>query len=350
MSRYALPFEGDKLIELGGGKQPLIRPNVDVRACPEVDIVADLGEPLSMLASNAYDGVFSRFAIEHISWRKVRGFISETHRILRPGGTAVFVTANLLEQARKLTQAHRWDDNLVGMVFGDNDYPENTHRCGFSPDYATTLMRQAGFLEVRVMPLPECPTDMVIEARKSRARISVATETVVPIAQVAGSKETSAQRSWFDCLAYLEQNCNGDGPHPFPGLKPSTVSVLWLLAEVSAARSIIEIGIGPTSASGCTFLHSLARRKPAHLISVDIDRSRPLTRYRTLAEQLGVKWTTIYGDCCLRMSGIERGCDLYVDGDHDKAHALGDNFQVLAESTCRRVLRNRRLPSFWWGR
>ena len=202
-----------------------------------------------------YDGVFSRFAPEHISWRKVRCFISEAHRILRPGGVAVFITANLLEQARKLTQTEPWNDNLVGMVFGDNDYPENTHRCGFSPAYAATLMKGAGFFDVKVMPLPECPTDMIIEARKSMAQIAVPSEKVLaPSAPTQPAKSGPDQPSWFDCLSYLERNCHGDAPAPSPPETLLYVSVLWLLSEVSAARSIIEVGIGPTSASGATFL------------------------------------------------------------------------------------------------
>jgi predicted SAM-dependent methyltransferase len=171
MNPYRLPFEGEAVIELGGGERPLFHPNVDVRPGPGVDIVADLGEPLVMLASHQYDGVFSRFSIEHISWRKVRGFIGEAHRILKPGGIAVFITANLLEQAKQLVQAERWNDDLIGMIFGGNDYPENTHRCGFSPEYAATLMKQAGFFEFNVLPLPGCSTDMIVEARKSRATI-----------------------------------------------------------------------------------------------------------------------------------------------------------------------------------
>ena len=173
MSAYTLQFEGSRLIELGGGNRPLIRPNVDVRPGPGVDIVADFNKPLTMLPSQSFDGVFSQYSIEHISWRTVRTFISEAHRILRPGGRAVFITANLLEQARRLAAAERWNDELIGMVFGDNDYPENSHRCGFSPEYAVRLMKQAGFFVVDVKPLPACATDMIIEARKSRAVITV---------------------------------------------------------------------------------------------------------------------------------------------------------------------------------
>jgi hypothetical protein len=32
-------------------------------------------------------------------------------------------------------------------------------------------MKQAGYLQVNVLPLPGCSTDMIVEARKSRATI-----------------------------------------------------------------------------------------------------------------------------------------------------------------------------------
>jgi predicted SAM-dependent methyltransferase len=130
-----------------------------------VDIVADLNGPLPM-PDDSYDRVYSSFAIEHISWRTVPQFIKEVHRILKPGGTCTFITANLLEQCRLAVRTGNWDENVPGMIFGGQDYPENTHRCGFSPDLAIRLFREAGFSGVAVRPLPQCKTDMIVEARK----------------------------------------------------------------------------------------------------------------------------------------------------------------------------------------
>lgn len=177
MPNYLLPFKpSNKVLELGGGDRPQFHPNLDIREGPSVDIVADLNEPLP-IDSESYDGVFSQFLMEHLRLSKVRGFISEVHRILKPGGTAVIITANLLEQAKALIEREEWNDQLVGMIFGDNDYPENTHRCGFSPQYAIKLFREAGFHSVTIYEWPPSKeiwgraTDMVIEARKSGARI-----------------------------------------------------------------------------------------------------------------------------------------------------------------------------------
>lgn len=170
-----LPFKPyHKVLELGGGDRPVFRPNADMRWLPSVDIIADFNHPLP-LPSESYDGIFSKFLLEHLSWRKVRSLISEVHRILKPGGIAVFITANLLEQAKKLVETQEWTESLIEMLFGSQEFGQfwdaGAHHCGFSPEYAVRLFKEAGFFEVNVSPLPNCKTDMQIEARKSGARL-----------------------------------------------------------------------------------------------------------------------------------------------------------------------------------
>jgi glycosyltransferase involved in cell wall biosynthesis/predicted SAM-dependent methyltransferase len=157
-----------KAVELMGGSNPSYRPNIDVRPGPNVDIVANLegGIPWQ---DNDCDLVYCRYGIEHLSRRKVKDFIREVYRITAPGGKAIFVTANLYEQAKVLVEKQgEWDDNDICMIFGDQDYPENTHKNGFSPAYAKKLFKEAGFSKVEVEPLPQCKTDMVITAHKDK--------------------------------------------------------------------------------------------------------------------------------------------------------------------------------------
>ena len=78
---YTFPFTKN-VIELGGGDNPYFRPNVDVRSGDTVDVVADFNQSLP-LTNSTYDGVFSCYCIEHLSWRKVKLFVSEVFRILR---------------------------------------------------------------------------------------------------------------------------------------------------------------------------------------------------------------------------------------------------------------------------
>ena len=159
-----------KIIEFGGGQSSQFHPNVDIRPGLGVDIVADLEKPLP-IEDMTYDAAWSQYCIEHISWRKVKDFLKEVARILKPQGKFVVITANLKEQARVIANKE-WGDPKdefyeSRLVFGDLDYPENGHKCGLSPELATKWFQEAGFGVVKVEPHPKSSTDMIIKATKS---------------------------------------------------------------------------------------------------------------------------------------------------------------------------------------
>lgn len=167
----------DRVIELGGGANPTFRPNVDVRRCQDkdgketVDLVADFNQPLP-ISSNEYDAVFSQFVIEHLSWRSVRRFVAEVHRIVKPGGRVCIVTANTEAQLRHVQgNQSGWDgrplfESASCILFGDQDYPENTHRNYMSPSVVTALLQEAGFEKILVQPYGALGTDMVVQSQK----------------------------------------------------------------------------------------------------------------------------------------------------------------------------------------
>lgn len=164
-------------MELAGGEHPLFHPNVDVRPLPTVDVVADLTEPLP-LDTEAWDGLYAAFLLEHLPMQQVRPFLAEVHRVLVPGGAAVFITANLEEQMRVLLERERWDDKLVHMVFGgDPPYPENYHKSSTRPEMLGRLLREAGFHQVAFYDHPVAKqiwgrsTDVIVHVVKSGVRI-----------------------------------------------------------------------------------------------------------------------------------------------------------------------------------
>lgn len=182
MMSYTLPFKpGEKIFEFAGGDRPAFRPNIDVRPGPTVDLVADLNRPLP-IAGDQCDGIFMRYGLEHLSWRRVRGFLGDCHRILKPGGVAVFVVPDTLAQMAMLLSKDRWEDADAGTLMGDQNYEgdawqHNAHHAIFSHEYAQRLCREAGFFDVKTVQLPEwlpgqSPFDMIIEARKSAAEIA----------------------------------------------------------------------------------------------------------------------------------------------------------------------------------
>jgi 2-polyprenyl-3-methyl-5-hydroxy-6-metoxy-1,4-benzoquinol methylase len=185
MNGYNLPFKlTDKVIELGGGTNPTCPGrwvNLDIRWAPTVDIVTDLNEKLP-ITDESYDGVFANFVMEHLRLSRVPQFMAEVHRILKPLGTAVIITANLVEQARVIIEKEergQFNNDIVHMVFGgDPDYAENYHKSSISPNYAMQLLAQTGFHDMKIYQHPAAmaiwghSTDMIIEARKSGVSIS----------------------------------------------------------------------------------------------------------------------------------------------------------------------------------
>lgn len=161
-----IPFTSTQsVLEVGGGENPKFRPNLDVRELSTVDVAADLSEKWPVPDAN-YDGVYSSYVIEHVSWRKLKGFVGELFRVTKPGGTVYVITANTEAQMRWALEQGDDYDRVAQCLFGDLDYPENSHKAAFSPGFAIRLFREAGFEDVAVLPHGELRTDMVIEARK----------------------------------------------------------------------------------------------------------------------------------------------------------------------------------------
>ncbi len=136
---------------------------------------------------------------------------------------------------------------------------------------------------------------------------------------------------WASCRAYLEAHCE---PSKGPMAETSVryAHVLWLLADCIQARTILEIGIGPTAVSGSTFIHNLASRGGGTLHSIDIAPDRPRACDRQLAKEKGVLWAVLHGDSLHLAPYLPKGLQvdlLYIDGDHDHAHAYGDTTAYL---------------------
>lgn len=166
-----------KVIELGGGARPLYRPNCDIRFTGDehgnqtVDFTADFNEPLP-IADQDFDGVFTQYCIEHLSWRKVFNFVKEIYRILRPGGKVIIITANTEYQIQWIKDhPEGWDgknafESFSCILFGDQDYPENTHRNYLSFALMEVMLKEVGFENIYIQEYGTARTDMIVSAVK----------------------------------------------------------------------------------------------------------------------------------------------------------------------------------------
>lgn len=190
---------GLRYLELGGGAFPMVRPNADVRPCaapdgaPTVDIVIDFEKPFTRSAGQAlstceFDGVFSKFALEHVSWRRTLPLLKEIKRVLKPGGDLVLVLPDTEAQARHLLATNDWAD-AGSMLFGGQDYGENAHKAFFSADWVLHLLHEAGFTGVTIAPFGAKKTDMVVHAVRPAGD-----DVVLPADECPGPPDAAADR------------------------------------------------------------------------------------------------------------------------------------------------------------
>ncbi len=142
----------------------------------------------------------------------------------------------------------------------------------------------------------------------------------------------SEGRTWSNCLLYLEEFCNPYPGVPYPLSTLTYGEVLWTLSQCIGARAVMEIGIGPSAMSGMIFAHSMGSRGGGTLYSIDIETDRPSEGHRQKAAELMVDWKTSYGDSLALVDTFPPALQvdlLYVDGDHDYAHAYGDTVGYL---------------------
>lgn len=288
------------ILEIGGGDKPVYHPNMDIRKLPGVDIVADINKKWPVPNASC-GGIYSSYAIEHISWRKIKHFVSELYRVLRPGGRAVLVTANLKAQAERIAGKDDFADEDLSMLFGDQNYEgeewrANSHACGFSPASVQRIFREVGFLDIITVVHPDCPTDMIIEAMKSVPRRS------------GGSAPPEA----YD-KRYFNGGTGGYGGYPNEGYQdfPSNWNIYRAVMELRP-KSVLEIG--------CSRGYLLKRFQDAKLPVIGLDVSHHC--YLTRAVNGIVEWDITNTpwpvkdqamDLCLSVSTLEHIPESKID-------------------------------------
>ena len=160
------------IVELGGGFSPSYAKklgsglNLDALDHPLVDIKHDLNAFPYPIDSNSVDEIYSRFFLEHLSWRLLPTFAKEMFRIIKPGGRGIFIVPNFREQVKLLARTKDWNyHNWICMAFGNQDYDGsnwifNAHASSSSPELYEELFKGVGFRHFHSEPLPNWIGDM----------------------------------------------------------------------------------------------------------------------------------------------------------------------------------------------
>lgn len=141
--------------------------NIDIRRLDprilQVDIEKEL---LRVFPNESVSEILANDCIEHISWRVVPYLIKDVHRVLECGGVFTMRVPDL-EVIANLTFSGNpgYSDfmRLSYWIFGNQDYPENTHKSGFTKAIVRKLLEDAGF---KVLSVANEGTNLVVLAKK----------------------------------------------------------------------------------------------------------------------------------------------------------------------------------------
>jgi predicted SAM-dependent methyltransferase len=133
---------------------------VDFRKTPCVNVVADAR--CLPFRDESLDHVFSSHIIEHFSRQEVDTILTEWVRCLKKGGVFEVRCPDL--RARAFLFALSPSKQNIRNIYGEQDYPGNFHKNGFSFGILQNLLQQHGILNIkRIMKgykgipfLPDC--------------------------------------------------------------------------------------------------------------------------------------------------------------------------------------------------
>jgi SAM-dependent methyltransferase len=132
--------------------------NVDVRKTRHDVYVLDLEKDLlKPFPDGSVEEIIARDCIEHISWRRVEDLLRDMYRVLKCNGRVYIQVPDLEAIARRvILDPDFCFGDLCGWraisywVYGGQDYPENTHKAGFTMPTLRRLLESLGFGVVEI--------------------------------------------------------------------------------------------------------------------------------------------------------------------------------------------------------
>jgi len=126
--------------------------NLDIRPLPNVDFVVDLEKAELPFPDNFFTTIYAIDVIEHVTYRKVKQLIKELYRVTAVGGKLIIRTPDMELIARYVLDRRfpgvHGDlfETMSWYIYGEQDYPENTHKSAFTKETLRQLLESAGFI------------------------------------------------------------------------------------------------------------------------------------------------------------------------------------------------------------
>lgn len=146
-------------LELGGGENPVFRPNFDKRQLNTVDRNWDANqELLEMFSDDSIDRVRMCHFLEHIRHLRARELLKDIYRVLKTGGTLEIIVPDLTEACKKYLKEGEERRTMWGIYGGQEEesyrlhLDEATHYWGYNAETLGKELQIAGFSKISILP------------------------------------------------------------------------------------------------------------------------------------------------------------------------------------------------------
>lgn len=121
--------------------------HIDVRKMPHIDYVTS-ADRLDAFDDNSVDLIYSCHLLEHFRRGEIENVLKEWYRVLKHGG----ILRVAVPDFEKIVEVYLETKDLrlvMGLLYGRQDYPENTHFGAFDYSYLTEVLTEAGFKNIQ---------------------------------------------------------------------------------------------------------------------------------------------------------------------------------------------------------
>ena len=158
IARTLLPFRrppfpklphGERYLHLGCGaiNHPAFI-NIDARPAPHLHYISRI-DRLKPFADETVDLIYASHCLEHFPYAQVPRILAEWFRVLKKNGILRLSVPDFDLLLRIYAECGNDLNVIMGALMGGQDYRYNFHFCSFTHRSLETLLKNAGFKEVR---------------------------------------------------------------------------------------------------------------------------------------------------------------------------------------------------------
>ena len=135
------------ILEIGCGEEKSYNESIglDIRRTVRVDIISDARR--LPFKDCCFDLVFSSHILEHFSHKESMKVLAEWIRVIKIGGEIELRCPDLRIRALIFALKPSWKD--IKNIYGEQDYPYNYHKSGYSYRLLKRALKQLGIIKIK---------------------------------------------------------------------------------------------------------------------------------------------------------------------------------------------------------